>query len=195
MPGNGAPQLLAALRARIADRARATEGSDIVRPTIFPPATDEEITVTEQALGFPLPPLLTRIYREVGNGGFGPGYGLVGVEHGARDDGDTLADLYYGFRQPHAIDPVWNWPERLVPLAHLGCAMYACVDCRRPQGSVVWWEPNPRGPGEPLGRFLIPVADSLDAWLWLWLRDADWMSPAFERSELRHWLAHQEPTE
>ncbi|WP_216858509.1 SMI1/KNR4 family protein [Actinomadura verrucosospora] len=38
----------------------------------LPRATSEQIKEAEAALGFPLPPLLSRLYREVGNGGFGP---------------------------------------------------------------------------------------------------------------------------
>jgi hypothetical protein len=56
-------------------------------------------------------------------------------------------------------------------VAHLICA-----------GDVVGTELQ--GPDEPVRRFLIPVADSLDTWLWLWLRDAGWMSSVFKRSQL-----------
>ncbi|MGW2214214.1 SMI1/KNR4 family protein, partial [Nonomuraea sp. NPDC001684] len=39
-----------------------------------PPATAEEVAQAERVLGFRLPPVLTRLYREVANGGFGPDY-------------------------------------------------------------------------------------------------------------------------
>jgi hypothetical protein len=45
----------------------------------FSPATEQQIKETEQQLGFPLPPLLHRLYAQVANGGFGPGYGITGV--------------------------------------------------------------------------------------------------------------------
>jgi hypothetical protein len=48
-------------------------------PTIAPPATVAEVDAAEVALGFAIPPLLRRLYTEVGNGGFGPNYGLEGV--------------------------------------------------------------------------------------------------------------------
>src|SRR5258708_36322398 len=41
------------------------------------PVTQAYLTQAEEMLGFLLPPLLKRIYRDVGNGGFGPGYGLA----------------------------------------------------------------------------------------------------------------------
>ena len=37
---------------------------------------------TERELGFKLPPLLRALYQQLGNGGFGPGYGLVGASGG-----------------------------------------------------------------------------------------------------------------
>ena len=47
-------------------------------PLAFPPATRRQIRETERKLGFPLPPLLRLLYERVGNGGFGPCYGIVG---------------------------------------------------------------------------------------------------------------------
>src|SRR5215469_9826481 len=37
----------------------------------YPPATEEQVVTTEAQLGFPLPPLLRLLYREVANGGNG----------------------------------------------------------------------------------------------------------------------------
>ncbi len=45
----------------------------------FPPASEAQMRKTEQQLGFALPPLLRLLYTHVANGGFGPGYGLIGV--------------------------------------------------------------------------------------------------------------------
>jgi len=42
------------------------------------PASPEAVDEAEEAFGFPLPGLLRRLYAEVGNGGFGPGYGIPG---------------------------------------------------------------------------------------------------------------------
>lgn len=58
-------------------------GSERKEPALaFLPATDQQIRETEQQLGFPLPLLLRLLYTEVGNGGFGPGYGIIGAIHG-----------------------------------------------------------------------------------------------------------------
>jgi hypothetical protein len=63
------------LLARVAPEARNT------RPwgwTSFPaPADESTVTRAETALGFSLPPLLAALYSRVGDGGFGPEYGLL----------------------------------------------------------------------------------------------------------------------
>jgi hypothetical protein len=67
--------LLAQLRAR--DRSKSQIG-------LYPPATEEQLRLTEERLGFSLPPALRLLYQEVGNGGdvFGNGCPLNGVVGG-----------------------------------------------------------------------------------------------------------------
>jgi hypothetical protein len=57
---------------------------DIVEKSRFayPPATEEQLQATEDILGFSLPGTLRRLYAEVANGGFGPGYGILGAVGG-----------------------------------------------------------------------------------------------------------------
>ncbi|GHO49652.1 SMI1/KNR4 family protein [Ktedonospora formicarum] len=62
------------------------------RPSIFPPATEEQVQETERQLGFPLPPLLRLLYTEIANGGFGPGEGIVGTPGGFRMTTPSLFD-------------------------------------------------------------------------------------------------------
>jgi hypothetical protein len=49
-------------------------------------ATPQAIALAEVALRYSLPTLLRRLYLEVGNGGFGPGYGVLGLQGGHLDD-------------------------------------------------------------------------------------------------------------
>src|SRR6476660_8954818 len=83
MTGDTPNQLIAAIRDRIQNPTRATEGADLIPPKIYPPTTDTQLDAAEQTLHLTLPPFLRRLYTEIGNGGFGPGYGLIGVEGGA----------------------------------------------------------------------------------------------------------------
>lgn len=48
----------------------------------FPKASEQQIKETEQPLGFSLPPLLRLLYTQIANGGFGPGYGIIGAKNG-----------------------------------------------------------------------------------------------------------------
>jgi hypothetical protein len=80
------------------------------RRSLFPPATDLVVEATENELGFKLPPLLSQLYTQVGNGGFGPGYGIFGLEGGYADPipispdevdqtkGGILTDWYFSYR-------------------------------------------------------------------------------------------------
>lgn len=53
-----------------------------MKARLYPPASDEEIAWAENGIGAPLPPLIRELYRQVGNGGFGPGYGIAGLRGG-----------------------------------------------------------------------------------------------------------------
>src|SRR5579872_6535768 len=55
-----------------------------------PPATIEQFLATEQSLGFSLPPSLKTLYAQLANGGFGPGFGLMGVVDGYCEAGNML---------------------------------------------------------------------------------------------------------
>lgn len=87
-----------------------------------PPVPLAAMKQAEQDMGVSLDPFLRRVYLEVGDGGFGPGYGarpLRGVE--------SVASTYAGFR-------AGGWPARLLPVWDWGDAIWSCVD---PAGHVV----------------------------------------------------------
>ncbi len=162
--------IVRAVQARVSDPKRATDCVDAVPSGISACVTSAQLAQAEAALGFTLPPLLKELYGFVGNGGFGPAYGLLGIPGGAtNEDGYDCVRLYLGLRTPTEGDPHWSWPEKLLPVGHLGCGMYACVDCSSPDGVVVWFEPNPHVDGEPWDDAFVPLAPSLCAWLEAWL--------------------------
>ncbi len=130
-----ARELIDALRSLADDPRRFIDAREFVNFRRFPCATREQITRAEDRVGFPLPDALRAVYLEVANGGFGPGYGLVGVDGGAtHDGGDTLEDLYEHFSQPDPEGDDWEWPERALPICCWGCQVYSCV---MPDGSVI----------------------------------------------------------
>lgn len=63
----------------------------------FPPATEEQIRETEQVLKFSLPPLLRFLYLHLANGGFGPGYGIIGAIGGYPLDDGMGDDIAHGY--------------------------------------------------------------------------------------------------
>jgi SMI1 / KNR4 family (SUKH-1) len=63
----------------------------------FPPATEEQLHETEEALGFPLPPLLRLLYTRIANGGFGPGYGIIGAIDGFPLEDGMGDNIAYGY--------------------------------------------------------------------------------------------------
>jgi len=162
--------LIKRLQERVLDRARVTDSPDVVKPRVHQPVNRDVLTLAEGRLGFELPTLLRRIYTEVANGGFGPSYGLLGIYGGAtNEDKRDSTDLYELFREVDPQDRYWRWPERLLPIGHLGCAMFCCADCSSDAMPIVLFEPNPHTDGEPWDDCFIPFAESLNDWLAAWL--------------------------
>jgi hypothetical protein len=166
--------LIQRLRARARELNRATDSVDVVRAQFYPCLSERDILTAERLLGFPLPPTVRRIYTAIGNGGFGPAYGLLGLLGGATDEDELDAvHLYLQHRRPDDHDPHWCWPDRLLPIGHLGCAMSMCVDCTDAEGRLIWFEPNPHSEGAPWSDSFIPFPVTLVEWLERWLDGAD----------------------
>lgn len=87
----------------------------------FPTATEAQLQMTEDVMGFPHPPLLRTLYLQIANGGFGPDTGLIGAlggfcywvrldprynkmkkEASAKKYGETFCVEHY----PYLFDPV-----------------------------------------------------------------------------------------
>ena len=169
--------LLALIRERVSS-SRADRGTPA--SLVFEPANAEAIEQAEKSLDFALPPLLKRVLLEIGNGGFGPGHGLLGVRGGATDEhGSSLVDLYDGLSATNPEDPEWSWPKRLLPICAWGDSTYSCVDCSHPEGPVVTFDANGYRPGSNLARLFEPQDLTLDAWLRAWAAGADLWSRMF----------------
>ncbi|HEX5105386.1 MAG TPA: SMI1/KNR4 family protein [Pirellulaceae bacterium] len=134
--------LIARIKERNADRKRATDGGIHPRKPIAP-VNAKALQAAERAIGFKLPELLRAIYLKVGNGGFGPGYGIMGIKGGARLDGCTLEKCYANMIKLETENGTWRWPRQLLPLANYGCGMWSCVDCAYKKLPMILWDPNP----------------------------------------------------
>lgn len=145
-------------------RARAAEESEALPACADAPAVAE----AEQALGFALPPLLVRLYREVANGGFGPDYEvfpLVG-------EGRTAVSGYASECPAPPAEPAPHWPRGVLPILDWGCGMYAAVDCLQPHAPVLLFEPN--AVKDDWTHAWFRDAPSLAEWLDSWLDGTGW---------------------
>jgi hypothetical protein len=123
------------------------------------PAPFSAVEEAETLAGQPLPVLLRRLYLEVVNGGFGPGYGVLGVRGGHTSGRRTAVDLLHQ-RRP---DPE---PGPVVPfvLCDWGCGITTVIDL---SNGLIWGsDPNPSPPGVP---FTFPQHMTIDDWLTKWL--------------------------
>jgi SMI1 / KNR4 family (SUKH-1) len=88
----------------------------------YPPASEEQLAATEAALGFLLPPLLRALYKEIANGGFGPGVGIQGAIGGYGSSIDeqvsTIVVDYEFHLQVGYANMEGRQPARLVDLAN-----------------------------------------------------------------------------
>lgn len=132
-------------------------------------ATAEQILAAETYLGFRLHPLFKRLYLEIANGGFGPDdWCLMPVE---RLTMFPRSEVPPG--QPR------DWPDRVVAVMDVGCAMLCALDCSDPHGRVLLMDPNAFDSGRPQAWSLDAptLADWLESWLdgssWLVEQDAD----------------------
>lgn len=142
------------------------------------PVTIEELAQAEVQLGFALPSFLRRLYLEVGNGGFGPGYGLYPLN--SYDPSiNSLVTEYLGMRSMSQkdIDEHWAdeevkpslWPERALMLCDWGCNMYSCLDCSSPDLPIFRMDSNQNVMVE-----WAVEASSLEEWLENWLDGKPW---------------------
>ncbi|MFD7734006.1 SMI1/KNR4 family protein [Kitasatospora phosalacinea] len=148
----------------------ASVASDLLRP----PVSAAELAKVEQKLGFRLHPLLATLYRKVGSGGFGPADSVLPLSGGPDADWEaSVVQEYLDRVPPEGSDTWWSWPEGVVPVLDWGCAMFACVDCRSEDGTVLLFEPNAIT-GQDVSRAWFIDAGSLAEWLESWLDGQGW---------------------
>ena len=159
-------QIVSTIRRRIADPARVIDAGPA---DPYPPTFAAKVDAAEHALGFAIPPVLRLLYTEVANGGFGPGYGLIGVDGcGTDEGGNDLVALFRGYSADRWKERFPRWPDRMPRVVYFGCAMYAAVDCNDPAWPVYLFEPNVSE--EELGHTncLMPYGCGIGDWLFAW---------------------------
>jgi hypothetical protein len=130
---------------------------------LFPLISLTAVEAQEKRLGFLLPTLLTEMYTQVGNGGFGPGYGIYGLEGGflrkdpraseddpgaslvdyylaCRPSDTSLADMRHDFKRDGSLfygEALWENPGKLIEICSWGCDQYSCIDCSQANTPVM----------------------------------------------------------
>ncbi len=175
MPGN----LISRIRARADNPRTRTDNVDIALPPRFGAVSASTLADTEQRLGFRLPSFLAEVYQQVGNGGFGPGYGVIGLAGGfAHDEGKCIVELYESYNVTSPQDPSWQWPAGLMPICDWGCAIFSCVDCYT--GSIITFDPGEQPEGEPFSLAFAQSHPTVAAWFEDWVNGVKLWDKMFE---------------
>ena len=149
------------------------------------PLDDPSISRAETTIGFALPPLLRDAYHLVGDGGFGPGYGLLSLLPGGKSSEESVVELFLAFRSTDPNDAAWVWPSHLLPFCDWGCAIRSCIDCSTSEGAVLTFDPNVRTVGDPMSSVLAETHSSLRAWFSDWIAGVDLWQVMFEPDPAR----------
>lgn len=171
------------LKRRVRDPERARTTGTFGEFRVFPPASGNLVEAAEKELKFELPLLLRRIYQEVGNGGFGPGYGLIGLSGGApfidhvgnqydlvstyylyRGE-DELSELNHDFSNDGELQIADGWFDKLIVACQWGDDHYSLLDCSKRPAPVVHWI--------AYGGAFLRESESLETWIDDWLDDVD----------------------
>ncbi|MGW5479672.1 SMI1/KNR4 family protein [Streptomyces sp. NPDC004008] len=166
---------------RVADQARNTLPWGW--SSLPGPVGKESLARAGEALGFSLPPLLAELYLRIGDGGFGPGYGLLPLLDNPPSSEPAAVQQYLANRESGRKDPDWPWPEGVLPISHWGCGMYACVDCRTPQGTVLLYEPN----ADEADHAWYVDSPALAEWLQTWLAGTGWYEESHDGADPAPW--------
>jgi hypothetical protein len=166
--------------AGVADRAASpphrTDMADTLPTEVGPPLDPANLAGIEAVLGFALPAPIREVYTRIGNGGFGPGYGLMVLRATERRafGGNAVAVLNF-LRAALADDEAGpGWPHGLLPVVHLGCSLYVCVDCFSADLSMLSYDADGPEPdaGRPVREVACHLGHGFGAWLDRWARFA-----------------------
>jgi SMI1/KNR4 family protein SUKH-1 len=163
-------EILEAIRHRVSQGHPADSRHNEPLPA---PASEEDVRRAEAAIGYPLPPLLRRIYLELADGGIGPFSGIEGVTEG-NDPLGLQTDWPEG--PPDDPDQPPAPPRGVVFFCDFGCNMWALLDCRHPQGQMWWWDQGDRY------KLHVTLPEWFAAWLAgqrldVWVLPARWLRP------------------
>ncbi|NYH53999.1 hypothetical protein HNR06_003588 [Nocardiopsis arvandica] len=143
------------------DTALASGRLDPLPP--LTPASEDAVRECEELLGRPMPPLLRRCYLELGDGGFGPGYGLLPLRK--QENGASVIGALE--QQAELPGELQSMAEPLLSLCDWGCGIESLVDCGDPSGGMWAIDPNTMTEDDP-GTMLLPQELTFTEWMRRW---------------------------
>jgi hypothetical protein len=173
--------LIERIRERAKDPVRFVDMPDVINKADFhlipPPVSIAEMKMAETRLGFRLPSLLRMLYLQIGNGGFGPGYGLIGLAGGTKLFGLNLVELYQDGVNAGRPEPYRPWPAEYIDTCDWGCGITSALRWTDADAPVfrVHGDLYEGGPWEAV---MMPEAGSLHSWLEDWLSGRPLVDPA-----------------
>lgn len=135
------------------DQSRRTDYASSRPLALGTKATASQLEDTERVLGFSLHDLHKRVLVEVGNGGFGPGDGIIGIAGGVPD---ACGRHLLALRDQIWLDADTPLPRPVVPVCDWGDGIWSCLDSAAGQVLTL----------DEAG--LKYTGQSLDEWLWAW---------------------------
>lgn len=102
----------------------------------------EQINQIETELGFPLPDILKQCYLHIGNGGFGPGYGLLPLIASKKYLTGEDEESVLSFSKEFISCEFSFWEKSCIPLVHWGCGIYSFMDLAQPEKNIVIFDGN-----------------------------------------------------
>jgi hypothetical protein len=141
----------------------------------LPPLTAEQVVTAEQLFGTQFPHFLKKLYYEIRNGGFGPGFGLIPLVR-TNDLNATNAMIAIELSLQYRLAK--NWQNSVLVFSHWGSGIFSCLDLSGSEDPPVYryepnmpasWTVNYLGDLPYRGDGLIPEKLTLSEWLTEWL--------------------------
>lgn len=141
------------------------------------PVTEAELIDAETRMQVQLPRFFRRLYTEVGNGGFGPGYGMAKLDDIISGYQDHLS-IYNGLLEEESGEEYSNllWPDGLIYLGTEGCTYHFYLDCHDPHYRVLMFSDSHYR--DRLEEGMLLLSDTFDDWIGHWAMP-DWDSESF----------------
>ena len=156
--------LIGRIQQRAHNLEQATDMAETSPRVANPPIPLERLAMAEAEFGFSLPEFMRQLYLQVGNGGFGPGYGLFPLGESSADY--EMIETYARMVSTNIPPPDRPWPKEFVLIADWGCGIYSSLNWQK--GSVHRFNGDLHEDGQPWESVFASEAPSLEAWFEDW---------------------------